>query len=300
MLLGAGLFAALSGLALLAARREVRTADWLAWLAFLYLALAARRNLAFFGIVAAPMAVRYANLALDARVGRASEMRRAVASVVVAGAILLIAFDVYSGAFHRRLGIPREPGLGVMETFYAFGAMDWIRAHAPSPPIAHTMPDGDLMIWALHPDYRVMVDGRLEVYGPALLERLRLRTPAELRALHADYHFGAVLLHYSKLPSEALLRALVRDPAWKLVFLDEVSALFVASDSPAGRRAPEIDAAAKGVFPPRIDAGRTQTELRARGRALFYAATGQPRRARAEMAWASARYPGIVWRTEAD
>ena len=294
-LVAAGLCVALSGLGLVAGRGRLRTADWLSWLAFLYLALAARRNLAFFGILAAPLIARYWNAALDARPRSGAPRRGVFAGLVVVVLLLAVSWDVGRGSFHRRLGIPREPGLGVMQTFYSFGAMDFIRTHRPSPPIAHHMADGDLMIFVLYPDYRVMLDGRLEVYGSERFHRLQFRTHTQLRALDAEYAFGAVLVHYSKVPSQALLRGLQRDPAWKLVFVDEVSALFLAADSPAARRVPRLDPRAPDLFPPLEDAGRTQTELRARGRALFYTATRQPRRARLVMEWASARHPDIVW-----
>jgi len=284
--------AALALAALVARRRAAPARDWLLFVAFLYLGLTARRNLSLFAIGVAPIAIAHGSAWLDDRAGPASRRRVLVATGALVAVVALLVGDVVSGGFHRRLGVPREPGLGLMDTWFSEGAADWIAARRPPGPIAHHMADGGLFIARLYPDYRVMVDGRLEVYGAELFERLQWSTPTELLALHRTYRFGTVVVHYSKIPSGAVLRWLQRRPQWKLVFVDAVSAVYVRDPGPEGRFA-ALDVDADDIFPPLVDAGRTQTELRVRGRALFYTALGRPARARAALAFAKAHHPDL-------
>ncbi len=278
--------------ALLANRREAPTRDWLLVVAFAYLALTARRNLSLYAIVVAPIAITHVNAWLDAREGRWSPRRSMAVTAALALAVVALLVDVLPGRFHERLGVPREPGLGVMRTWYSEGAADWILANRPPGKVAHAMPDGGLFVERLYPAYRVMVDGRLEVYGPELLERLAWTTPEEFQALYREYRFGTVVVHYSKIPSGEMLRWLHVRPAWQLVFVDEVSAVYVRDGGRVGRFS-ALDVDADDLFPAFTDEGRVQTELRLRGRALFYSALEREGRVRAVVALARRHYPDL-------
>lgn len=273
-------------------RRRAPARDWLVWVAFLYLALSARRNLALFAIVLVPIAVTHWNAWLDARPDRWTARSGAALTLALVLGTAVLAANVVSGTFHRLLGVPREPGLGVMQTWFSEGAIDWIAAERPPGPIAHTLADGGVVIERLFPDYAVMVDGRLEVYGPELLEKLHWTTPETFLPLHEQYRFGTVVVHYSKIPSREMLRWLQKRPAWKLVFVDEVSAVYVRDGGPTPRfHALDIDA--DSLFPVFSDAGRTQTELRLRARALFYSALDREGKARAAVGLARRHYPDL-------
>ncbi len=277
-------------LALIANRRAAPMRDWLLLAALLYLALTARRNLALFAIVLAPMAVSHCNAWLDARPHLSNPRQTLAASTAVVLTSLLLCADVAFGHFHRRLGVPREFGFGVMRNWFSLGAADWIANNRPPGPIAHQMADGGVFIDRLYPDYRVMLDGRLEVYGPDLFDRLQWSDPATFQALFREYRFGTVVVHFSKLPSEQMLRWLQSRPAWKLVFVDPVSAVYVRDRAD---RFEALDIDSDELFPPLVDEGRVQAELQVRGRALFYTALRREGRARAAIEWARTRYPEI-------
>jgi hypothetical protein len=61
-----------------------------------------------------------------------------------------------------------------MEIYVTKGAVDWIESEQPPGPIAHHMWYGGYLNWRLYPDYEVMVDGRLEIYGSELFQSLRI------------------------------------------------------------------------------------------------------------------------------
>ena len=232
--------------------RRLDGADPLMWGAFLCLALAAHRNRALFAIVAAPILVRNLNAFLDGIRWRPSP-RSATAGVLALSVVLLgLGVDAARGRLLPRLGPPREPGLGVAPDLHPVGAVDWISREQPPAPICHHMVDGGYLIWRLHPRYRVMTDGRLEVFGPERFMELLLTGPERFRDLDARFGCGVVLVHFRLVESRELLWWLQTSPDWQLMFVDETAALFVRSvlgPSPW----PTVDVDAPNLFPPLDD-----------------------------------------------
>jgi hypothetical protein len=263
--------AALSLGVLVANWRRARAADFLVWGTFLLLALAALRNMALFAIAATPILVRNANELLD----RAPPLRRArpLTALLVSALLLLLAADAVWGRFFERIGAPRETGFGVVGVMVPRGAVDWIAEHRPSGPLAHHMSDGGYLIWRLYPEYRVMLDGRLEVYGGEKNRRLWVDSPEKFRELDRTYRFGTAVVRFNEYDQGGLLGALYRDRGWKLVFADDVAAVFVRSADAA--RFPEVDVGDPDLFPPIEGERDFVTVYRIRARARFYAAVGR-------------------------
>jgi tetratricopeptide (TPR) repeat protein len=285
-----GLLAALSFLAMALHWRRVPAADPLLWVAFLYLALGAQRNGALFAIVAAPILVRNLGGFLDAH-PLPPRLWRAAGAVTAAG-LLALALDVARGAFFERLGSYREPGFGPLEALYPGGAVDWIERERPPGPICHHMADGGYLAWRLYPDYRVMTDGRLEVYGPERFLELQVSEPERFRALDQEFHFGAVLLHYSLFPADALLHWLHLNPTWRLVQVDDTAALFVRV-RPDGSGPPALDVDADDLFPALDDPPGVRDRVRRMARTNFYMVLRRWERARALWDETLARYPDL-------
>ncbi|MDJ0868474.1 MAG: hypothetical protein QNK03_20370 [Myxococcota bacterium] len=280
------LLAALSGASLWLQGRRVRPADVLLWAAFLVLAFAAVRNLALFGVVAAPIFVRNASAWLDCR----GVPPRAPRLLSLAVALLLVvgAWDVARGRFFQRLGSPREPGLGLLQAFYPVRAVEWIARERPPGPLGHHMADGGYLIWRLHPHYPVLSDGRLEVYA-SRPEVLKLDDELSFRELDARYRFGTVLLHYAQIDLHPLVGALHRDPQWRLAFVDEVAAVFIRRGP--GEREPDLDVDAPDLFPaPPAERGYDHL-MSLVGRARFYGAVRRPDRAKRLLKEARELYP---------
>jgi tetratricopeptide (TPR) repeat protein len=282
--------AALSFLAMALNWRLAPAADPLLWVAFLYLALGAQRNAALFAIVAAPIAVRNLGEFLDAR-----PLPRGfwpAAGAATAAALLALAVDVARGSFFDRLGSFREPGFGPLEALYPGGAVDWIERERPPGPICHHMADGGYLAWRLFPDYRVMSDGRLEVYGPERFLDLHVHEPERFRALDEEFRFGAVLLHYSLFPADALLYWLHLNPTWRLVQVDDTAALFVRAPGD-GSGPPGLDVDAGDLFPPFDDPPGVRDRARRVARTHFYMVLRRFERARALWDETLARYPDL-------
>jgi tetratricopeptide (TPR) repeat protein len=278
--LALALFATLAALSFAAMAlnwRRIQGAHPLLWVAFLYLALGAQRNLALFAIVAGPIFAVNLNEFLDGR--RASGRRLPLGGgleLTAAGLVSLVLFgvaaDAARGGFYPRIGSTREPGFGVMEVFFPIGAADWIASHRPQGPICHHMADGGYLIWRLYPDYPVMADGRLEVYGAETFSQLQMSQPESFRKLADRLHCGVVLVHYSLVEFDSLLWWLYLNSNWKLTFLDDVAAVFVRvpADGPSLYR--EVDVDADDLFAPLDDAPTATNQIRRFARTGLYTA----------------------------
>ncbi len=241
--------AGLVGLGFALERRRALAFELLLFAAFAFLALSARRNLALFAVVATPLVTR--NLGAAWARGLAPS-RRAVAS-----AALLAALCIAGAGFARhQLAYAWQPegasSAALMPDHYPERAVDWIERERPPAPLYHRMADGGYVIARLFPEQRALVDGRLEVYGERAFAELDVvdgGTPEGFARLDATYRFGTALLHHAFLPDERLLAWLWEQPEWRLVFVDEVAAVFVRQSvggDPA--RWPAVDPADPALF----------------------------------------------------
>jgi len=271
--LSLGLFVALAALSLgaIAANwKRVREADLLLWVAFFYLATGAARNTALFAVVAAPILVRNANEALGPWL--LGSRARAAGAALATGAALLVAVDAAQGRWLARMGPATQLGLGVAEGMNPIGAAEWIAHAKPPAPIAHDMGDGGYLIWRLWPEYTVMSDGRLEVFGPELLPRLQPTDPERFAELDGEYHFGTVLLNHRHGTLGPLIRVLHSSREWRLVYADDVSLVFVRAEADP-ERWPALDLDAPGLFAPPADGEgevSEQRRLSARTRLMLF------------------------------
>jgi tetratricopeptide (TPR) repeat protein len=273
--------AALTGLCFAAMAlnwRRLPAAHPLLWVAFLYLALGANRNGALLAIVAAPILVRNANELLDARSARGPRARlfgapalRAIARLAVVAVLWAGIADVARDRFFARLGSHRQTGLGPMDVYYPSGAADWLERERPPGPICHHMADGGYLIWRLHPEYPVLVDGRLEVFGEELFAELMIAGVERFRALDRKYHFGSVLVHYSMVVSDELMWWLYLNSNWRLVFVDDTAALFVRAGAGGTDAFPEVDLDDPGLFPALDGGPGVEDRMRRLARTSFLA-----------------------------
>lgn len=267
-------------------RNRDRSADLLAFAAFLALGLMANRNLALFAIVAAPLFVRNANEWLDGRMR--SAWARHAANAAVAAALLIAAVDVARGSYHARIGTVHERGVGVVGLYVPALATDWIERERPPGPIAHHMWDGGYLSWRLHPRYEVLVDGRLEIYGPKKLAALRFVTPREFLRLDAKYRFGTVLLNPT-FHARQLIAWFYARPDWRLVQGDESGLVFVRAEPDGSFRWPPLDVDSPAFLRDLAGERGSMQSARRRVRIQLLRALDRKERARAESLKLAAR-----------
>jgi len=241
----AALLAALSLAAMSLNWRRIDGLDPLLWVAFLYLSLGAYRNLALFAVVAAAISIRNLNEILDRRTLPRWPLH--TANALVSAVLVLLCVDVTLGSHivHRDVG--RETGLGIFEPFHPVDSVDWIARENVPGPLFHQMADGGYLIWKLYPAHRVMLDGRLEVFGGPRLVALHALDAVAFQRLDEQFHFESALINYQQPGSLELLWWLHQSPAWSLRFVGEVASVFV--------RQGQLDSAVA------IDASREHAEL---------------------------------------
>jgi tetratricopeptide (TPR) repeat protein len=142
------------------------------------------------------------------------------------------------------------------------------------------MADGGYLIWRLWPEYKVMVDGRLEVFGAERFAEVMIGgVPERFRALDRQYRFGSVIVHYSLVGWRDLLRWLYLNSNWSLVLVDDVAALFVRVPDRGTLPHPEVDIDDPDLFPSLDGMGRVDVIARGKARASFYSVMHRYKRA---------------------
>jgi hypothetical protein len=273
--------------AMLANRQRLRASDLISWLAFLGLAFAAQRNTTLFAIVSTPIAVKNWNEYLDRQPGR--ERLHSVAVCALALVLIGVAVDFARGRFYSRLGFLREPGVGVMEVIHPVRAANWIAEVRPAGPIFHSMIDGGYLTWRLYPDYKILGDGRLEVFG--LEKKLVLTdiTPKQIDILDAKYRFGTALLNFGYIDYRRILRHLYENPAWRLSFVDDSAAVFIRTHGDPGDGGLDVD---DPLLLPTLDHEHGISDAyRRRARMRFFRALGRGERAKEIARELARRYP---------
>lgn len=282
----------LGGLSLVVEVPRLRTFDVLLFGAFLALALTAVRNVALFGVAVPLVLVRNLGNALDRRPTPVA-VDRALAGISCA-AILALAAWTASGRMELDLRTYHSPGLGVTGRLFPEGAADWILREHPAGPLYHHMADGGYLMWRLQPEYPVLADGRLEVFGSQAAELFQT-SPEGFVQLDRRFRFGAALLSYNHYDFGDLFARLRADRRWRLAYVDDVAVVFVRRQ-PGTPFEPDVDVRAPDLFPPLGDRRSLSDLFARRGRARFYALTGQMPRAMREVESMRARYPAWVGR----
>ncbi len=179
-----------SSLAVAAGWRRLDLAAIFAWAFVVFIALKYVRNLAFFGLLAP--------IFLAAMVARRSgeqawreRLSNAVPAPLAAFVLVLLGSSFLAGN-------PRfTTGLGVDERRLPVAALDFLEAARPPGELLNAHAFGGYVIWRLHPETRVFIDGRDDIFAD-LRERVG-RAVVDSRLwfeLLDEYQIGHTLLEY--------------------------------------------------------------------------------------------------------
>jgi len=247
------------------ARRELSLPRALLFGTHLYLALAANRNLLFFVPVSVFVAVANLNVALDGLRERLRERlgERAGATLAWLRGTALAAPVLAALACGWRLarGWSQEGCLGLAPFRHPVEAAEIVAREETGGSLFNSVRYGGYLAWRLHPRRKVFVDGRLTLRSREFFaEYLRLlEEPERFRALAERHRIALAVL--PTIPSWGhmrLVRFLLSEPSWRLLYADGSSAVFAFD--PAGRR--------QGLdLSSRADVGRILAALEERHRA---------------------------------
>jgi tetratricopeptide (TPR) repeat protein len=122
-------------------------------------------------------------------------------------------------------------GLEMKEGFLPDGAAGFLRQSGFHGNIVNTLQDGGYLIWTGYPEWRIFVDGRLDVYGADQIDNYR-RVVDGLQGsmeLLDQLNVGAVVIPMP--PRMGAIRSqLAEDDRWKLVYFDNYYLVYVRNN----------------------------------------------------------------------
>ncbi len=236
------LFVVLAGVG--TGRVKARFTDWLWTLAFLFLALSSQRHVPLFVLAAAPLIGRSAQalLAVGAellpRISAHPAQRAALAAsplaparsralALVNAAILLVVAGSMVG--YRALPnlLPAHEAAAIAAV-YPVGGADALQQQGRALRVLNYYDYGGYLIYRLWPSgSAVFIDGRVEVYGPAVFSDYLVVSYASpgWRAVVQRYRPDAIVL-----PTwHPLVGVLSKDPDWRTLSADRVATVFVVN-----------------------------------------------------------------------
>jgi len=196
-------------------------------LAMSVLAGSARRHLPLFAVSALPIAADWWSAAArQPDAARRTRLFGRVAALAAPVVALFLAADVARGAFYARFGPPRQLGLGISQQDHCIAAGEFVERHALPGPLFNNVAAGSYLVWRLHGEPRVFVDGRLLDADHFTAYRRLLNDPAAFDARD----FRLVVFALQPHPPVQLFRHLANSPRWRLGFMDGEGAVFVHTD----------------------------------------------------------------------
>ncbi|MCL4871017.1 MAG: hypothetical protein KJ063_18820 [Anaerolineae bacterium] len=196
------------------------------WLAFLYLAFLAVRNLPLFAFVAGfALLLNLADAVEDGVIAAATIPYLAWGSRLAAAIFTLIMIPLLVTNAYYRSG-ERQFGLGVTNERFPILALSFIQEHNLPGPILHNLGDGGYVLFALG-EKSVFTDGRLEVYQPEqVMAAINLfQTGTDVPQVADQFGSNLILLRHGQ--DRAVLLALLDRADWVPVYYDHLYVLYL-------------------------------------------------------------------------
>jgi tetratricopeptide (TPR) repeat protein len=217
--------AALAGCAAAIVRRRVSPRLFIV-LGLALAALAGRRNVVLFCLVAAPFVAETLGHLVPARRARPRWLEGVCAGLIAAWMLYPL-----SGAYYVGMEIPARFGFGVTPSFFPHGLPSFLAESEWEGQVLNSNTLGGFYLYHAYPHHLPLTDGRWEVYDPQDLEEIlgASRSSSRWRELEARFDVEGLLLAHTSPEARAILPDVSMDPAWRLVYLDR-GASFWARD----------------------------------------------------------------------
>jgi hypothetical protein len=223
------LLATLSAIGL--SRRRVDGTDLTLIAMFSYASLLAGRFFGPFALLVAPVLSRHVAPMLTLW-GWSGRPRRVSASrhQVISGLVNVTLLAVIVALAVVKVWTPLTPAFNQQreQETLPVDAAAWIRRNRPPGEMFNPYNWGGYLIWNLHPDYRVFVDGRTDLYGDAFLREylaVQMARPGFQETL-AQYGINLVLTY----PDDTLSLGLECTGGWEEVYKDDVAVIWLQEE----------------------------------------------------------------------
>jgi len=203
-------------------------------LAFTYMALYSERHIPLFAIIIAPILVRRIDLMMSSREGTISRwfIRRFKNLAAIDGqlsghfwpiaALLLVGFMAGMGLIRFTFDPAKMP----------IAAVEFLKHEKLQGNMYNPEQFGDYVIYAAWPQYRVFVDGRIDMYGPETMSNYMKVAALQpgWRDVLTKYGINFIFDHANS-PLASLLK---ERGDWRLVYADRVANIFVRDSAENG------------------------------------------------------------------
>lgn len=217
------------------------------------------RTPAFFDLVLLAMALACALTAVRlvplglilAAPGIARRTSRALRSVRAAGAVGLTCAAGTLLAPASVLASSLPLGVGFDTSHLPEGAARWAQAHHPAGHVWNSPPFGGYLAFRLYPEVRVLMDGRhgtaYDIADVVAVDASE-SDPAVFATLSREHDFQWAVTRALESASDGL--PIATSGEWVMVFLDDVTSVYVRIDGPNGRFATEGYRVLRHTTPP--------------------------------------------------
>ena len=120
--------------------------------------------------------------------------------------------------------------VGILEKHYPEKAVDFVLANKLSGNMFNDFNSGAYLIGMAGPGRKVFIDGRTEFYGDKFFKEYQdavSGNEAAFKAIEEKYNIAAALLVDTSSGFPGLAKFLIEKPEWRLVFFDDISAVFL-------------------------------------------------------------------------
>jgi hypothetical protein len=197
------------------------------------------RNIIWFVILCMPLLARYFPAAPDTGSAVPEHEMPAAARRSPLGALnlLLASVAVFVLVMLSPWVRPRMYGTTLVAPQTPVQAMDFIEKHALKGRIFHPQEYGDYLIWRLWPEHRSFIDGRVHLFGAALVrEYQQVFCDSGWERLLEPYDMRYLLLNKDREQAESvhLIENARKSSGWAILYEDSLAVLF-EKRPPAGQ-----------------------------------------------------------------
>jgi len=219
--------------------RRINIGVLLSWMIFLTLSLMAVRNIVFFAIaayVAFISNLQYLTVATNAPIQFTKQKFQALTSILFKGLLIVWMLQLASSMTLRgyfdfdRFERKSEYG-GISLRNYPIPAADFLVENNIKGNFFNNFNAGAYLLGRTHPQIKVFMDGRTEVYGPDLFKQYKKawKGNAELLdQLTEKYQLTGAFISFVHEPApKKLLQYFYNHPKWTLVYFDYDAVIFL-------------------------------------------------------------------------
>ncbi len=208
-------------------RKAFNTIEICLVIGFLYMSLYSVRYIPLFGIVVAPILLRQINAILENKTGRFMEFLTKRANNIARAdasargflwpmiAISVVAVSVARGQIAHEFDRGMKP----------VNAVEFLKKEHLSGNMFNNDEFGDYIIYSAYRQYKVFVDGRLDMYGPAQAKEYAdvIFHRPEWEKILNKYEINWIIFNKGSIFSTFLLAS----DKWRLIYSDKVANIFV-------------------------------------------------------------------------